>query len=291
MDPRELLPTGWSDAVQLATIFLVIYWLLRLVRGTIAASILRGALMMVALGIVLAAFVLEVFELTVLKSILSQLLSVLVFALIVVFQPELRRGLLSLGEHRLFARFRARPTGALDDLTRAVVNLARDRHGALFAVERRTALHHIVATGVPVDAEVRSDLLASIFWPGAPLHDGGAVIRGDRLVAAGCIFPLAERRDLTSRIGTRHRAGIGLSEETDAVVVIVSEETGKVSLAVDGELRAVEQPAELAQVLREVLATPRALSPAQTDVPPREPPPAERADDDVDAGSRAEAVA
>ncbi len=255
MDLHTYLPTSGSDFLQLAVIWLVIYGLLGLVRGTIAASILRGALVMVAFAGVMAAFVLRVLDLTVLQSILSQLLGVVVFALLVVFQPELRRGLLSLGEHRYFDRFRARPRSCIDDLARAVVNLSRERHGALFAVERRAALHHIVATGVRIDAEARADLLANIFWPGAPMHDGGVVIREDRITAAACIFPLADRRDLSSRLGTRHRAGIGLSEESDAVIVIVSEETGRVSVAVDGELRPVDPPGDLGRVLRELMAT------------------------------------
>jgi diadenylate cyclase len=256
VDFEAYLPTNRGDILQLLVIWMVIYALLRVVRGTIAASILRGALIMVAAAIVLAAFVLSAFELTVLQEILSQLLNAVIFALIVVFQPELRRGLLSLGEHRFFDRFRARPRSCLDDLARAAVNLSRERHGALFAVERRAALSNIVESGVEIDAEARAELLANIFWPGAPMHDGGVVIRGDRVIAAGCIFPLAERRDLTSRLGTRHRAGIGLSEQTDAIVVIVSEETGRVSIAVDGEMRPVDPPGDLSRILRELSETP-----------------------------------
>ncbi len=252
MDWTLYLPTQPAEIAELGVIALVIYALLRLVRGTIAAAILRGAIVMIAIAVVLAAFVLNVFELLVLKSILSQILGLVVFALLIVFQPELRRGLLSLGEHKLFDRFRDEPRSCLDDLQRAIVSLSRERHGALFAIERRAQLNHIVATGVEVDAEARADLLSNIFWPGAPLHDGGVVIRGDRVVAAACIFPLAERRDLTSRMGTRHRAGIGLSEESDAVVVIVSEETGRVSVAVAGEIRTIEPPSEIAAVLAEL---------------------------------------
>jgi diadenylate cyclase len=119
-------------------------------------------------------------------------------------------------------------------------------------VERTNALQHIVATGTALDAEATPELLAGIFWPGAPLHDGGGVIRGDRVAAAGCIFPLADRRDLDSRLGTRHRAGIGLSEESDAVVVIVSEETGRVSLACGGLFRFVDPQTELLPALEEL---------------------------------------
>lgn len=278
MDFHAYLPTALTDVIQFVVIFLVIYGLLRVVRGTIAASILRGALIMVAAAIVLAAFVLSAFELTILQAILKELLSAVIFALIVVFQPELRRGLLSLGEHRFFDRFRARPRSCLDDLALAAVNLSRERHGALFAVERRAALNNIVETGVAIDAEARAELLANIFWPGAPMHDGGVVIRGDRIVAAGCIFPLAERRDLTVRMGTRHRAGIGLSEQSDAIIVIVSEETGRVSVAVDGEMRPVDPPGDLARILRELAETPPEPPPPE-DTPPEEPEDEEPADE------------
>ncbi len=249
---NQYLPTAATDWIQVLVIAFVVYALLRLARGTIAASILRGTVILISLAAFTTAFVLKYFELGILQSILSGLLNTMVIALLIVFQPELRRALLSLGEHRFFERFRREPRSCIDDLGRAVVNLSRERHGAIFAVERRNVLNHIVATGVPIDALARADLLAAIFWPGAPLHDGGVVIRGDRVAAAACIFPLAERRDLDSRLGTRHRAGIGLSEECDAVIVIVSEETGRVSVAVGGELRFIDPPSDIDRVLGEL---------------------------------------
>ena len=140
-----------------------------------------------------------------------------------------------------------------DELAKVATQLARDEVGALFAIERRVRLQHIVAQGVALDAAANADLLGSIFWPKSPLHDGGVVLRGDRIVGAGCHFPLGERRDPSSRIGTRHRAALGLSATTDAIVVVVSEETGRVSVAVDGELRPVEHPARLAERLEELM--------------------------------------
>lgn len=253
---RQYLPADAADWVQLVVLILVVYALLRVVRGTIAASILRGTFILVSLGVFIAAFVLRFFELRVLQSILTTLLGTTVLALLIVFQPEIRRALLSLGEHRLLDRFRTKPRGCVEVLAKTVVALSRERSGALFAVERRNALHHIVHSGTPLDAQATPELLAGIFWPGAPLHDGGVVIRGDRVVAAGCIFPLAERRDLDSRLGTRHRAGLGLSEECDAVVVIVSEETGRVSVAVNGELRFIDPPSEIAAVLADLTGEP-----------------------------------
>ena len=246
---RQYVPSDAADWFQFAVLVLAMYALLRLVRGTIAASILRGTFILVSLGVFIAAFVLQIFQLRVLQSILSTLLGTMVLALLVVFQPELRRALLSLGQHQLLGSFRSKPRGAIDVVAKTTQSLARERRGALIAIERSNALQHIVATGTRLDAEATSELLAGIFWPGAPLHDGGVVVRDDRVVAAGCIFPLAERRDLDSRLGTRHRAGVGLSEECDAVVVIVSEETGRVAVAVNGELKFVDPETELLPLL------------------------------------------
>lgn len=253
---RSYLPSAVSDFVQIALIWAVIYSVLRLLRGTIAASILRGAVLLVASAVLVTAVVLRAFHLRVLEEILATVGNVAVIALIVVFQAELRRGLLSLGERQFFSRWfsRLRPQtpGCTDDLATAVTQLSRERKGALFAIERSNFLHHIASTGVPLDAEARAELLVTIFWPGSPLHDGGVVLRGDRIVAAACIFPLAERRELASTLGTRHRAGLGLSEESDALVVIVSEESGRVSIAQHGELRHVD-PTELRTALVELL--------------------------------------
>ena len=242
---RQYVPTDVADWVQFAVLVLAVYYLLRLVRGTIAATLLRGTVILVTLAVFTTSFVLRMFELRVLHSILNTLLGTTALAMLIVFQPELRRALLSLGQHRFFGRFRQRPRGAIDVIARTVQTLSRERRGALFAIERRSGLQHIADTGTRLDAEATPELLASIFWPGSPLHDGGVVVRGERVVAAGCIFPLAERRDLDSRLGTRHRAGIGLSEECDAVVVIVSEETGRVCIASGGEFRFVDPDAEL----------------------------------------------
>ncbi len=254
LELRQLLPNQISDVVQIAVIWVVLYLTLRVVRGTIAGSILRGAVVIVAFTVVLAAVVLRHFELRVVEQILSALGNVAVLALLVVFAPELRRGLLSLGEHRFLSRLRPRQTvGCVEDVSAAVMDLARIRCGALIAIERNNLLHHIAATGVTIDAEARAELLKTIFWPKSPLHDGGVIIRGDRILAAACIFPLAERRDLASSFGTRHRAGLGLSEESDAIVVIVSEETGRVSVAHQGRIRTVEPASEIRAVIESIL--------------------------------------
>lgn len=252
-DLGHYFPKDVSDYLQIAVIWAGVYFGIRLARGTVAWSILRGAILLVAFAIVVTAVVLRAFELRVLEQILVALGNVAVLALLVVFQPELRRGLLSLGENRFFARFRRQAPGCVEELAKAVPRLSRARHGALFAIERQNVLHHIAATGVSMDGEARADVLATIFWPGSPLHDGGVVLRGDRIAAAACIFPLAERLEFASAVGTRHRAAIGLSEESDAVVVVVSEETGRVSVAVGGRLLPVDPPEGLADLITSIL--------------------------------------
>jgi diadenylate cyclase len=209
-------------------------------------------------------------DFSVLGKILAELGSAVVFVLIVVFQPELRRGLLSLGEHRILHSFAPRSLGCEEQISAAVESLVRERHGALFCIERFNSLHHIAKTGVPVDADARAELLASIFWPGNPLHDGGVIIRGNRLIAAACILPVTERRDLATRLGTRHRAALGLAEESDAVIVVVSEETGNVSVAADGQLRQLDDPKTLPDEIRRLTGTtaaPAVAPPAAPDDP------------------------
>jgi len=245
-----LLPNRALDWVEIALIGVVIYLLLRLVRGTMAESILRGAVILAAIAVVVTALLVSSLEFEVLGKLLSLLTTAVVTVLIVVFQPELRRGLLSLGEHRIIHTFTPRKRGCEDEIADAVTSLVRERHGALFCIERFNSLHHIARTGVPVDADARAELLGSIFWPGNPLHDGAVILRGNRLIAAACILPVTERTDLATRLGTRHRAALGLAEESDAVVVVVSEETGTVSIAVDSELTPVDDPAGLAGILR-----------------------------------------
>lgn len=249
---QRYIPLRWEDQLQVAVLFVGIYLLLRLVKDTAAGSMLRGALTVTFAAVIAATFVIDMLELRVLGELLKHLLNALVFALLIVFQPELRRGLLSLGERRFFGSSSQRED-CRHALSQAVATLARARHGALFAIERNNTLPSIVETGVTLDAEAKSELIRSIFWPDSPLHDGGVVIRGTRLVAAGCIFPLAERRDLASRFGTRHRAGLGMSEQSDAVVVIVSEETGTVSIAVEGTLTSLDDPSALLGELERLL--------------------------------------
>ena len=217
------------DAVQILILAAVIYYASRLVRGT------RSAQMLLGLGIVVLTLIglTILLNLDVLAWLLGTLSVYLAVCLVVIFQPEIRRALAMLGGAGLGGN--AGRASVAERLGNAVARLAERRHGALIAVERDIALKSFLESGVALDTPVSADLLLTLFYPRTPLHDGGVVVRGDRIVAARCLFPLTQRVDL-GELGTRHRAALGLSEETDAVVVVVSEETGAISIAHKGRL-------------------------------------------------------
>ena len=218
------------DGVQILILALVLYYLFRLIRGT------RSAQMMLGLGVVVLTLLglTILFNLDVLAWLLGTLSVYVAVCLVVIFQPEIRRALAMLGGGTLLRGPPHRLTVA-DQLVSTIVRLAAQRHGALIAIEREIALKSFIESGVPLDAPLAPELLQSIFFPHAPLHDGGAILSGDRILAARCVFPLAQRPELEG-LGTRHRAAVGLSEETDAVVIVVSEETGSIGIAHDGRL-------------------------------------------------------
>src|SRR5499427_9117972 len=202
-----------------------------LVRGTRAAPMLVGVAV-VALGF----YVAQLGELTTVNWLLSRVLPYLVFALIVVFQSEIRHALAGLGSRLRFSRASASEAEAYDDIVLAANLFSQNQTGALIVIEREIGLRTYIESGVPLDAHISYDLLATIFRPSAPLHDGAAIIQKDRVAAAACFLPLSMNPVLSTQLGTRHRAGIGITEETDAAAVIVSEETGAISLAVKGDI-------------------------------------------------------
>ncbi len=233
---RELtdLQIGVSDLVDILAVALLIYALLALLRGTRAMQMLWG--IVIIAGLYAAS---EALRLITLSKILSSLLVLLPFAIIVLFQQEIRRMLAAFGSTAWMRRIdidRSEGSVMLNELALAVQAMASKRIGALIAVERHDSLAGWAETGIPLDARFSYDLLLNIFIPGTPLHDGAVIIRGDTVVAASCFLPLTTRHELSTELGTRHRAAIGLSEETDALVVVVSEETGTISLAVEEQL-------------------------------------------------------
>jgi diadenylate cyclase len=232
---RELdtLSVGLADVIDILLVTLLLYALLVLLRGTRAMQMLWGILILAGLY-----FFSRAVDLITLSTILGNLLAFLPIAIIVLFQREIRSMLAAFGSRTLL-RWRSgfdESTTPLNELALAVQALASKRIGALIAIERRDALTAWADTGIPLEARFSYDLMLNIFIPGTPLHDGAVVIRGDRVVAASCFLPLTTRHRLSSELGTRHRAAIGLTEETDALVIVVSEETGTISLAVDEQL-------------------------------------------------------
>jgi diadenylate cyclase len=227
----ELITTYWKAGIEILLLTAVIYYFLLLFRGTRGAAVLTG-FVIVLFAIVVVT---RVFELDVINWILGRFLAFLAIAVLVIFQPELRRALAQLGSQQIFTGA-AQRGGLIDVLVETARSLSQKRCGALLAVEREIGFRGLAETGVAIDAKATAELLTTIFYPNTPLHDGGVVLRGDRVVAAGCVFPLTQRQGLPANFGMRHRAAIGLSEETDAVVVAVSEETGDISVAHRGHL-------------------------------------------------------
>jgi diadenylate cyclase len=227
-----------KDLIDIFVVGLGIYFLLRLVRGTRAVQLIKG---FVAVTFVVLITGPDFLDLRTFHWLLSIILQNWVIALIILFQPELRLVVEQIGRGRFIREaFRATPNsdavGVINEIVRAARRLSERQIGALVAVERQVGLNDIISTGRRITGGVSSELLQTIFHPGTPMHDGGVVIQGQQVAAAMCLFPLTNREDTPRAYGTRHRAAIGLSEVSDAVVVVVSEETGAISLALDGHL-------------------------------------------------------
>lgn len=227
----RFLVSPWRAELEILLLAAVIYYFLLLFRGTRGAAVFTGFV----ITLLLLSGLTRIFELDVINWILSRVLAFLAIAVLVIFQPELRRALAQLGSQQFFSTSKQR-VELIDVLVEAAQMLSLKKHGALIAIEREIGFRGLQEAGVALDSKVTTELLMTIFFPNTPLHDGGAVIRGDRLVAAGCIFPLTQQQGLAITVGMRHRAAIGLSEETDAIVVVVSEETGTISVAQRGHI-------------------------------------------------------
>ena len=216
------------DILLVATI---IYEFLALIRGT------RAALILIGLAIIaLAFYVSRIGELVTLNWLISRALPYAVFALIVIFVPEIRQALARLGRRMTFARSSAAEADAYDDIALAANLFSQNQTGALIVIQREIGLRTYIESGVALDAQLSYDLLATLFRPSAPLHDGAVIIQGDRVAAAACFLPLSMNPVLSTQLGTRHRAAIGITEETDAISIVVSEETGSIGLAVGGSI-------------------------------------------------------
>lgn len=219
----------WKMALEILLLWYVIYMVLLFVKGTRSEQLLKGLVIVTLIFIGTQQLGLEV-----INWAITRLFPISVIALLIIFQPELRRALAQLGQ---FGRHREN-LEAIDEITRAAVTMSKKRIGALIVIERETGLRSYIETGTTVDAEVSADLIISIFLTLSPLHDGAVIIEHGRIVAAACVLPLPqEEKGLPKYMGMRHRAAVGISEETDAVCVVVSEETGNISVASGGKLK------------------------------------------------------
>ncbi len=223
------------NIVDVLLVWFVIYQLIKIVKGTKAVQLLKGIFVIIIVRILTG-----IFHLDTLKWMMDQVLIWGILAVIIIFQPEVRRALEQIGRGRLFARTAMQEeeerNRLVEALSKSVNHMAKRRIGALISIEKETGLTEYIETGTPLTSTITSELLINIFIPNSPLHDGAVIIQNNRIAAAGCYLPLSESPFISKELGTRHRAALGLSEVTDAVTIIVSEETGAISIATDGDL-------------------------------------------------------
>lgn len=238
------------DILDITLMSMILYRLLLIIKGTKAAQMLMG------LGILLLASVASRYlELFTIDWLVQSFWAQIVIAIIVLFQPEIRRALAHMGEAQFLTFTKAEELKSLEEIVRAAVSMANRKIGALIVIERDTSLKDFIEVGVPLDAKVSKELLVSIFLPASPIHDGAVIIQGNRIAAAGCFLPITLSAELSKSMGTRHRAGIGLTEETDAVAIIVSEETGFISLCMDGKLETKLDMGTLRDLMTEIFSS------------------------------------
>ena len=250
---RYVMMLEIKDILDMAIMVFVFYKILALIHSTRAASLLKGVLVFVA-----ALMLSYILDMNSINFIMNQLVRWGVVALIILFQPEIRRGLEEVGSRRFMAFFTRTETSsaveqAIDQTVLACTEMSASRTGALIVFERENVLDDMVRSGTVLDAAVSSELLKNIFFVKAPMHDGAVIVRNGRVLGAGCMLPLSKNVNLSRDLGMRHRAGIGMSENADAVVVIVSEETGSISVALGGMLKRHLKPETLANILRNEL--------------------------------------
>lgn len=239
------------QVVEILIIFAVYYLILLSIKGTRAEQLTWG------IGfLVVGYFLAQRLHFDVLAFMLSSFFQVFIIAVIIIFHPELRQVLANLGKRKFLSRH-DETHRMVPAIIRAVTNMASKKIGALIAIERDISLGELIRSGVEINAEATSELIVTVFTYGSPLHDGGIIISGDRLRSAACIFPLSSHALLDKSVGTRHRAAIGLTEETDALVIIVSEETGRISIAEKGVLQRHVSERRLSEALEQVYAPPK----------------------------------
>lgn len=246
---------GLNDVFDILIVAFLFYKLLGFIRETRAEQLAKGLLILVVVA--LAARWLHLYTL---QWILSNLVNVGLIAVVIIFQPELRRLLENLGRNKLISNFSGIDLEEAEEITveirEALLSMSKSRTGALLVFERETTLTDIIETGTLIEAGISREMIGNIFYEGAPLHDGALIVRGDKLWAAGCVLPLTEDKKLSKELGTRHRAGIGITENSDALVFIVSEETGIISKAEDGKLERMLTAPRIDELLKSIYIAP-----------------------------------
>ncbi len=243
---------GWmliKSCGEIFIIFIVLYTILRIMQGTRGAGILRGLAFTLVIVTIVILFFIKKLELYTVNWLITEFLPVLIIPIIILFQPEFRRSLIKLGHNPFFRIFVKSEVHVAKEILNAVAALSDKKIGGLITIEREDGLGVYIERGIKINSSISSNLISTIFWPGTPLHDGAVIIQEFKIAAAGCLFPLTDNENISNSCGTRHRAGIGITEETDAISIIVSEETGLVSVAVGGILDEDVAPEELRKKL------------------------------------------
>ena len=250
-------PVGWWDVLDIAIVGILIYEFLKLIRGTRAVQMAAGSLLIVALF-----YISRLAPLQTVNWLIRNMLVYLAFAAIVIFQSDIRRALAHFGQAPFFRYLNRQQADdeTIEELVVAATMLASQKIGAIIAIEREIGLRNYIESGIPLDATLTYDLIVTIFQPGSPLHDGAVIVQESRVAAAACFLPLTVNPQLSRELGTRHRAAIGLTEEGDAVAIIVSEETAKISLAMNGRIDRELTPDELRARLRPLVVQRRGRS-------------------------------
>ena len=248
----------WSDLIELLLIGAAVYATMRFLRGTRGARLLRGFILLLVGSTLLLYWVANILYLARIQVLFPIFIGALFLVALVAFQPELRRALIRLGAATWFVESSQEMDRAIEAVTEAAAYLSKNKIGAIIAFERATELGALADGGVALDAEVTKELLTTIFWPGSAMHDMGVIISQGRVSAAVVQFPLTDSEELDSALGSRHRAAVGLSQETDALVLVVSEETGTISVVQHGTMQRGPAPEKLRQILRTQLGRPRA---------------------------------
>src|ERR1700752_3888711 len=244
----QFVGENWNAAIEILLLAVSIYYGYLYFRGTRGAKVFTG----LAILFIFLTLVSQILNLTVISWLLRSLTAFIAVALVVIFQPELRRALAELGSNHFFSSARQNRE-TIDVVADAVFELANKQLGALIAIERDTGIRSFAESGVNLDCEISQELLLTIFFPKTPLHDGGIIIRDDRIIAAACIFPVSQREDLDRTFGLRHRAGLGITEESDAIAIVVSEETGHLSICHRGKIERGFKPDQFEKRLSELL--------------------------------------